>query len=176
MNVVQICLLPEKPLPAAGIDPSEDFTLTAGQKSDFMEYLQEFQHVAILVDLKDAYKILVSLEVTVFLKKAASPGLVLPVVADRIRTLFARSHLTLGRKIAQSDVVDACLVEGVDYVDLKTMKFSDQPGSVVSDLLPLDPTVTDPTASFELRSMSAFLELEDTPATFKINTQYSERG
>ena len=176
MNVVQICLLPEKPLPAAGIDPSEDFTLTAGQKSDFMEYLQEFQHVAILVDLKDAYKILVSLEVTVFLKKAASPGLVLPVVADRIRTLFARSHLTLGRKIAQSDVVDACLVEEVDYVDLKTMKFSDQPGSVVSDLLPLDPTVTDPTASFELRSMSAFLELEDTPATFKINTQYSERG
>lgn len=178
MNVVQICLLPEKPPATSGIPGTEDYTLTVGQKDDFLQYLQEFQHVAILVDLKDPYRHLVNLEVTLYLKSSSSSTVVIPVVADRIRSVFARQFNTLGRKITQSDITDACLVDEVDYVTLNILRISTEVGATVGDLIPIDPTVlaTDPTAGTELQSMSAFLELNDTPSTFKINTQYSERG
>ena len=178
MNVVQICLLPEKPLATSLINPEDDYIYSIGQKDDFRTYLREFEHVAILVDLKDAYKVLVDLDLVLYMQRSASPGKVVPMVADRVRTLFGRAHNTLGRKITQSDVHDACLVEGVDYVDLNVMKFTGQPQATVSDLLPLDPTVLqqDPSANLELRSASAFLELNDTPTSFRINTQYTERA
>lgn len=175
MNVVQICLLPDKPLPESQIVGVQDYKLSAAQQNDFLEYLQEFQHVAIYPELKDAYKILVDLEVTVFINKSAVPSNVLPVVAQNIRALFARTHLTLGRKIAMSDVVDAALTPDVDYVDINVMKYSSSLGITAQDLTPIDPTYTDLTASNHLKSSSAFLELNDTPETFRINTQYSER-
>lgn len=175
MNITQMCMLPPKP-PALAMIPSElDYTYTEAQKDDYRAYMQEFQHSAIWIDIKDAYKHLVDLELTLYIHKAASASEVLPVVANRVRSLFDRTDNTLGRKLTQSDVTDACLVEEVDYVTISVMKFSTSLGDTKSDLIPLDPNVTDPSASIHLRSMSAFLELNDTPSTFRINAQYTDR-
>lgn len=180
MNVVQMCLLPDKPTQVSGITGTDDYVLSDAKKTEFLAYMQEFQHVAIYIELKDAYRQLVDLELTVFLKQDSIPANILPIVYNNIRALFTRDFTTLGRKIATSDVVTAATyVDGVDYVDINVMQFSDSIDAVsnsptVGDLLPLDPTVP----SFEpltIRIASAFLELNDTETTFKIHAQYSER-
>jgi hypothetical protein len=138
MNVVRVCILPE----------GTDF-LTTTQWNAFEDWFKSFYHAAIKIQRYNPTKVIVDVEVTLALKVDSVPADIVPVVEISVTTLFSRGYNTLGKRIAISDIVEASMVTGVDYVQVV---------NPVTDLV----TAT-PLHYFELDNL-------------KINVMYTERN
>ena len=137
MNVVRVCILPFS---------SDAFT--EQQWDDFILWFQKYYHAAIHISKYDATKIVSDVTLELSLTQDAIPEEVIPQVDENIRSLFERDFRTLGKRIAVSDISNACTsVKGVDYVNIETPK---------EDLVP---------------NTLSYYEL----GTLTITTKYSER-
>lgn len=119
MNVVRICVLP---------DSAEQFN--EQQWLNFEKYMLSRVHAAVHLQLINPTKIKVNITIRVAVTANARPSDVENLVRVNIQTLFARDSEALGRKITQSDLIEAANISGVDYVELVSPK---------QDLMPLSP-------------------------------------
>jgi hypothetical protein len=108
MNVVRITVLPQS---------SDVFSQI--QWNDFLAYFSTKQHAAVHIDPHDPIKLLVDVSVTLAMLPTAVATTVKVVAEANIRKLFVRDKDTLGKRIAKSDIVDACtVIPGIDYVGI----------------------------------------------------------
>lgn len=107
MNVVRICILPK-----------ETDTYSAGEWADFLTWLDDKKHAAIHVQTYDPTKIVLDVDIVLALNQAAIAADIVPQVKTAINALFVKTTNTLGRRIALSDIHNACMVTGVDYADI----------------------------------------------------------
>jgi hypothetical protein len=125
MNVVRICIL-----------PSTQDAFTAIQWQDFLAWFANYKHAAIEIQTYDPIKIPVDIELTIALTANAAAEAVVSQVDARIRALFVKDITTLGRRIAMSDIVDACALLTVDYTMVTKLAVAGASGA--TDLLTPD--------------------------------------
>lgn len=119
MNVVRICVL-----------PTSDEQFNEQQWANFEKYMLSRVHAAVHLQLINPTKIKVNITMRVAVTADARPTDVENIVRVNIQQLFARDSESLGRKITQSDLIEASNISGVDYVELVSPK---------QDLMPLSP-------------------------------------
>lgn len=107
MNVVRICVLPEL-----------TDTFSDSQWDDFELWFKTYYHAAIKIQRYNPTKIVVDVQVTIALKADATPDDAVPTVQTNIRSLFAKGFYTLGKRIAVSDILEACDLDSIDYTDM----------------------------------------------------------
>lgn len=105
MNVVRLCVL-----------PYDGDKFTQIEWDDFLAWIEDKKHAAIQIQPYDPERRDVDVHVRLALKPNAIPGEVHPQVDTAIRALFDKEIDTLGKRIAFSDIVEACAVDDVDYV------------------------------------------------------------
>jgi hypothetical protein len=107
MNVVRLCVLPEF---------SDAYTVS--QWSDFLAWFSKKGHAAVHIQKFDPIKLYADITLVVAIRQTALSSEVLVTVENNIKSLFEKDLSTLGKRIALSDVLEACtVVTGVDYVD-----------------------------------------------------------
>jgi hypothetical protein len=119
MNVIRVCVLPES------TDKFNDV-----QWKNFRSYMESKVHAAVQLMCIDATKISTSLVIRIAVNSDARPNELEAIVRMNIQNLFRKDVDSLGRRIAQSDIVEACNIPGVDYVEMVSPK---------ADLMPLSP-------------------------------------
>jgi hypothetical protein len=108
MNVVRICILPTN---------SNNFTELEWQ--NFLNWFATKQHAAIHIQKYNPTKLLATVKLTVAMTSTAVAVEVTALVTENIQSLFAKNLYTLGKRIAISDIIEACTsIAGVDYVDV----------------------------------------------------------
>lgn len=107
MNVVRICILPK-----------ESDVFTTSEWEDFLLWFEKKKHAAIHIQTYDPTKVVVNIQVTLALDPSAVSADIIPTVTDALTALFEKTTTTLGRRIALSDITQACKIAGVDYVDI----------------------------------------------------------
>ncbi len=143
MNLIRVCILPEN---------SDAFS--DAQWTTFLEWFDRATHAAVDIQKYDPLKVIADVELVLFLRPAGVPAEIVPEVEDNIRALFVKNKNTLGRRLAKSDIEDACKLEQVDYINLITPT--------------TDVTVLD---TFGKADVLKFIAL----GTLKVTAQYSER-
>jgi hypothetical protein len=107
------------------------------------------QHAAVQIQQFNPIKLFADVTLTLAMTPTAVASTVLIDVESNIRSLFAKDLATLGKRVAMSDIVDACTaVVGVDYV-----------------------IVVAPLSDFICLTVNHYYELRD----LKLSTTYSER-
>jgi hypothetical protein len=144
MNVVRICLLPQ-----------EEDAFTKAEWADFKRWFKTVCHTAVEIQEYNPEKKVVNIEVALALKAAALPEEVVPQVEANIRGLFTREIHTLGKRISVSDIMDAAMLDSVDYAQIVSPTLD-----LVTDIFNGKATVLQ---YFEI-------------GTLKIHTRYSERA
>lgn len=138
MNVVRVCILPEY---------ADQYTVSAW--STFLTWFTRKQHAAVQVQKFNPIKLFADVTFTLAMTPASVAATVLIEAESNVRALFAKDLATLGKRIAVSDIVDACIhVVGVDYV-----------------------TMVAPLSDFICPTVNHYYELRD----LKLSTTYSER-
>lgn len=132
MNVVQYTLLPQN---------ETELVFSEQYLERFNEYMEDRKHGLVHIVHLPPTRMGATLSITVALRKGFSPADVLPIVEANIRRLFARREDTLGRRIVESDVIEVARIEGVDYIDVTYMQFTDTTGATGAvNLIPTDKT------------------------------------
>jgi len=138
MNVTRMCILPEF---------ADHFSTS--EWSSFLAWFIRKEHCAIHLQKYDPIKLYADIVLTLALLPTAVSATVLVAVEANLRSLFVKSLSTLGKRIAVSDIVDACTaVNGVDYVEVAL-----------------------PASDFVCPTILYYYELRD----LKLSTIYSER-
>jgi hypothetical protein len=125
MNVVRVCIL-----------PSNQDVFTALQWSDFITWFAGFHHAAVQIQKYDPVKMLVDIELVIALTPSAAAETVVASAEARIRSLFSKDVTTLGRRLAVSDIIDACALPTVDYTIVSKLALAGDVGA--TDLLTPD--------------------------------------
>lgn len=138
MNLVRICILPEF---------ADAFS--SSQWTTFLAWFMRREHAAIHIQQYDPIKLYADVTLTIAMHPTAIAAEVLTDAENNIRSLFAKDLATLGKRIAVSDITEACkVITGVDYID-----------------------IVSPLSDFVCPSALYYYELRD----LKISTVYSER-
>ncbi len=140
MNSVRICILP------ADVTTNE---FTPEEWDVFEEFFNDKKHALIHIKRQAPFKIIQNVSLVAALYSSANPSDVVPAINTAIHNLFAREVNTLGKHIAISDIVEAAMIDLVDYVQIV---------EPATDLI-----ATDPRQYFELGDLI-------------INVRYSERA
>ena len=117
MNVIRICVLPK-----------ETDAYTAGEWEDFLQWFDSKAHAAVHVQPYDPNKVVVNVSAVLALHSSAVSADIIPIVQAAITALFEKTTTTLGRRLAVTDIMSACKVAGVDYVELLSPIVDQVPG------------------------------------------------
>lgn len=109
MNIVRICILPQH---------SDEFSTSAW--TSFIEWFSNKAHAAVQILKQNPTKLEVDVAVEIAIHPTYTPADLVLIVENRIKAIFDKDLDTLGKRIAYSDIIDACDIDGVDYVNIST--------------------------------------------------------
>lgn len=136
-NTIRVTILPSGSDSWGGANPNPK----SASWQNFVEWLYPHLHSLIEIQTWNPTKVFVDVQVTVTVYSWADLEKVRTDAMANILAVFQKRLGSLGRKLAKSDIKDACKVEGVDYVEVhspmeETLVLSDPTSYFVLNGLP----------------------------------------
>ena len=117
MNMLRICVLPEEEDTFGGANPNP----TSAQWTQFVDWISEKMHNAYSIQKWNPEKVYIQVRAKIALFPTVSENDIKLLATEKVLELFKKKPGMLGRRLSQSDIVDALRgIEGVDYVELKS--------------------------------------------------------
>lgn len=115
MNMVRVCILPEESDTFGGANPNP----TSAQWDYFLAWLKDLRHNAYTIQRWNPAKVYIAVRVKIALFPTVSEGDIRLLASEKVLELFQKKPGILGRRMSQSDIVNALRrIEGVDYVEV----------------------------------------------------------
>lgn len=113
MNLVRICILPESEDNWGGANPNP-------KSSAWQQFLEWFRSQYGVRDIQtwNPEKMFIDVKVRIHMFKGRDKAAIKLKALERILLLFLKKPGILGRKLAVSDLEEACRVPGVDYIEI----------------------------------------------------------